>query len=70
MTMKIDVEILKKEFGSPFLPKGFIKVTEQEDKTLLLEIGDRDVHIDRDGSTILGAGTAVLTGSKWSISKK
>ena len=67
--MQINLDILKNQFSSPFLPEGFITVTENEDGTTLLTIGDRDVHIDRDGKTVLGSGTAVLTGKGWSISR-
>ena len=58
--MKLEIlgNLINQEFGLPFLPEGTVRAKLQEDGTLKLWIGRRDVHFD-DKGTVLGAGTCL-----------
>jgi len=58
---------INKDFGEPFLPKGFVHASTNDDGDFLLRIGSRDIIIKSDGSSV-GAGTELSI--KWSISSE
>jgi hypothetical protein len=60
------LERLAREFGAPFLPEGFFQVKDLPDGTVVLEVGDRDVHLDAKGE-FLGSGSSVGDARGWRI---
>ena len=58
MTLKQLDAMLKQDFRPPFVPEGLVRSEMQDDGTLKLWIGPRDVHLDAEGN-VLGAGTCV-----------
>ena len=52
-------KILNTEFSPPFLKEGEVRATIQEDGTLKIYIGPRDIHISAEGE-VLGAGTCAV----------
>jgi hypothetical protein len=68
-----DLKKLFDYFSSPFLPEGFVQVSEVNDiydePALNIQIGDREITFLENG-TPQGAGTNVGDGVKWEIKKK
>lgn len=61
---------IEREFGSPFLPAGFVRLRRVEDDTFMLSIGDRDLEVDcRDGS-LVGSNSAVGEQRRWEITPR
>jgi hypothetical protein len=62
--------LLNQEFGPPFLPQGFVKAEIEDDGSLRLTIGRRDVSVG-PCLNVLGAGTGVGPGgAKWKITRQ
>ena len=56
------VSAINKNFSEPFLPDGFVRAEARGENAdeLVLFIGKRDMHIDKDGKT-KGAGTSFVS---------
>jgi hypothetical protein len=62
MKLKKLAEIINREFGEPFNPKGTVRaIYHKKDDTLEIFIGRRDIHIN-DKGIVIGAGTELLHG--------
>jgi len=51
------VAMFKQEFQFPFCPEGLVQARMNEDGTMRLQIGARDIQMDENGD-VVGAGTA------------
>jgi len=73
ITLKKLQKIIKQNFGTPFLPKGFVQVRDVSDiykePALSIHIGDRDVTIGETGEQF-GSGSGVGEGVEWKIERK
>ena len=56
------IEMLKDNFGHPYLKKGFLIVEDNGDKTVTLSIGRRSITFNKN-FRVLSAGT-VISGNK------
>ena len=55
MELKKLAEIFNEYFCEPFLPNGWVRATLNDDNSLTIQIGDRDVTVDEKGK-VLDAG--------------
>jgi len=66
-------KIIKQEFKTPFLPKGFVNVRDVSDiykePALSIDIGDRNITIGEHGQ-VFGAGSNVGEGIEWKIERR
>ncbi len=58
MTLETLVEMFNREFQPPFCPDGLVQARINEDGTMRLQIGARDVQMNQEGD-VVGAGTTM-----------
>lgn len=73
ITLKRLQKIIKENFGTPFLPKGFVNVRDVSDiykePALSIDIGDRNITVGESGA-VFAAGTSVGEGVEWKIERR